>query len=79
MNPLAWKREHQIALVATTLLGFSAGLVVGYARDPHYGSFWDWLTTALNPNYPTSTGTEWSIFGALVGATIIYVVQLMRR
>jgi hypothetical protein len=51
----------------------------GYARDRHFGGFWDWLTTALNPNYPTYTGTGWGIFGAIVGAAVIYMVQLMRR
>ncbi len=79
MNPLEWKREHQIALAAALLVGFVLGLAFGYARDPHFSGFWEWFITALNPNYPGTTGAGWSIFGALIGAAIIYVVQLMRR
>jgi hypothetical protein len=79
MNPLEWKREHQIALVGAIIVGFALGLAFGYARDTHFSGFGEWLITALNPNYPGTTGTGWSIFGALIGAAIAYVVQLMRR
>jgi hypothetical protein len=50
MNPIEWKREHQIALGAAILVGFALGLAFGYTRDRHFGGFWDWFTTALNPN-----------------------------
>jgi len=79
MKPIEWKREHQIALGAAILVGFALGLAFGYTRDRHFGGFWDWFTTALNPNYPGYTGTGWGVFGAIVGAVVIYMVQLMRR
>ena len=50
MNPIEWKREHQIAPGAAILVGFALGLAFGYTRDRHFGGFWDWFTTALNPN-----------------------------
>jgi hypothetical protein len=79
MNPLEWKREHQIALVISILIGLMLGLAFGYARDPHIGSFVDWFTTALDPNYPGYTGTGWSIFGALVAGGIVYATVLLRK
>ncbi len=79
MNPLRWKREHQIALAGAVLVGFALGLAFGYARDTHFSSFWEWFVTALNPNYPGTGGIGWSVFGAFMGAAAIYVVQVMRR
>lgn len=79
MNPLGWKREHQVALGAAALLGLALGLAFGYARDGHLEGFWDWLVTALNPNYPTYTGTGWAAFGALIATAVVYTAQLMRR
>ena len=30
MNPMTWRREHQVALVLGLVLGIVLGLVVGY-------------------------------------------------
>jgi hypothetical protein len=32
MNPLGWKREHQIALAGATRLGFAIGIAYAYAK-----------------------------------------------
>lgn len=79
MNPLGWKREHQVALGAAALLGLALGLAFGYARDGHLGGFWDWFTTAINPNYPTYTGIGWGAFGAAAATAAVYMAGLMRR
>ena len=77
MNPLEWKREHQIALAAATLLGFAIGMAYGYATGNSL-RFSDWLYYAFSPNY--SRGEfGWGIFGAITGAVLIYTVQMMRR
>lgn len=79
MNPFGWKREHQVALAVSILAGFSIGLAFGYARDSHSGGFYDWLITAINPNYPTYAGAGWAIFGAIIGGAAAYVIQMQRR
>jgi small basic protein len=66
-------------LVAALLIGFVLGLVVGYERATNYSDFLDWLTAALDPKYPGYTGVRWGFFGAIIGAIIVYAVQLLRR
>jgi hypothetical protein len=78
MNPFEWKREHQIALVAATLLGFAIGMAFGYARGDSL-HFSDWLYYAFNPHYGNFGEFGWGIFGAIIGAAVIYLAQLMRR
>jgi xanthine/uracil permease len=39
MNPLTWRREHQIALLLGVVLGFVAALVVGFIYNGvHYAT-----------------------------------------
>ncbi len=49
MNPLDWKREHQIALTVATLIGLAIGLAVGYARGGNIRGFWQWAMDSLKP------------------------------
>lgn len=83
MNPLRWKREHQLALIGSGVLGgilgvllFTAVLARSYYSDlwcgyGYYGyACWlsgFWLRVAL-----------WMIFGAFVGAAAVYIRQLLR-
>ena len=79
VNPLQWRREHQLALLVFALVGLALGFAFGYARDPHQVTFLDWLIHALNPQYPGFGGAWWGIFGALVGAASVYAAMLLRR
>jgi hypothetical protein len=83
MNPLNWKREHQLALLGASLLGgilgvllFSAVLARSYYPDlfcgfGYYGyACWlsgFWLRVFL-----------WTAFGVMVGAAVVYIRQLLR-
>jgi Mg/Co/Ni transporter MgtE len=71
MNPLAWRREHQVALLLGGVLGAVIALVVGFMyRGLNYGTlsselFWSWSTI------------RWGVLGALLGGFMIYVRQLL--
>jgi hypothetical protein len=78
MNPLGWKREHQIALAGATLLGFAIGIAYAYAKGNSL-HFSDWLYYAFNPRYLNFGEFGWGIFGAIIGAAVIYMAQLMKR
>jgi hypothetical protein len=39
MNPLAWKRDHQIALACAVIVGGVIGLIVGLYATPSYVPF----------------------------------------
>ncbi len=78
MNPLRWKRNHQIALVLAIAVGASLGIVVGYlvySSGRGAGgaiSFGYWLSRPLR-----SAGLWWGLFGAGVGAAAIYLRRLL--
>ena len=72
MNPLKWRREHQVALVLGAAMGISVGLVIGYIyNDVHYAN------ATLRLYFEGGSGFRWGVFGALVGGTAIYVRQLL--
>jgi hypothetical protein len=77
MNPIEWKREHQIAPGAAIPVGFELGPHLWIHARPPFRRFLGLLH--YSTNYPTNTGTGWGIFGAIVGAAVIYMAQLMRR
>jgi hypothetical protein len=44
MNPLAWQREHQVALLVGAVLGIAAGLLAGFAHnDIHLATLQQWI------------------------------------
>lgn len=72
MNPLKWRREHQVALLVGIALGIVAGLVIGFMHNGiHYATLSPWLTGG--------SGFRWGVFGALVGGAAIYMRQLMHE
>ena len=53
MNPMTWRREHQVALVLGLVLGIVLGLVVGYLHGgARYESLDHWSFTADSNGCP---------------------------
>jgi hypothetical protein len=85
MNPLLWKREHQIALVCAIALGGLIGMILGFFVTPHYVSFrWGklWCDYGYNCIYLLQGYwlliLFWTSIGGLVGGGLVYVRQLLR-
>ena len=75
MNPLQWRREHQVALLLGVVVGIALGFVTGYM---HHGIRFE--NAALFSVYLTGgSALRWGVFGALVGGTIIYMRQLLHE
>jgi hypothetical protein len=71
MNPLTWQREHQMALLIGTVLGIVAGLFVGYVHhDIRFATLQQWFSGW--------SSVRWAVFGALFGASLIYIQRLLR-
>ena len=70
MNPLTWQREHQVALLLGIVLGIVLGLLVGFMYEGfHYTTVVGWTIESR---------FRWGILGALVGACVILIQQLLR-
>jgi len=74
MNPLNWRRPHQMALLLGAALGIALGFITGYMHENvHYA----------NPTFSLyltgGSAFRWGLFGAIVGATVIYIQQLMHE
>jgi hypothetical protein len=66
MNPLAWKHEHQLALLLGALIGIVVALVAGLIyHSPHYYGPYGQLVWSYS-------GFRWDVLGALVGSGVIY-------
>ena len=84
MNPLNWRREHQVALLLGGTIGIAMGLVVGYMFDSFWGMF-AVLATSGSSGPPKMVDTwlasgsslRWGVFGALFGGAVIYTRQLL--
>ena len=86
MNPLEWKREHQIALLIAIGLGCVAGLLLGILEIDTYTRFrWGalWCDNRGHSCIHLLNG-YWvrvvlcAILGGLMGAALVYVRQLLR-
>jgi hypothetical protein len=85
MNPLEWKREHQVALLLCAGIGLIFGFVFGLYTVRKYGYQYEWATLGVATfSDLTADILYWcavgilAVFGALIGAAVIYSVQLMR-
>ena len=68
MNPIRWKRDHQIAFLGAAVFGAFVGIVVGVRRtDPSASQDLYWLTLGL-----------WAGAGAAAGAAGGFIRQLLR-
>lgn len=66
MNPLRWKREHQIAFLGAAAFGACIGIFGGVQQvEPSASAYW--LRVAL-----------WGAAGALMGAAGASIRQLLR-
>jgi len=75
MNPVRWKREHQIALGIAGIIGATLGVLVAYTTrlSPNSMGFFYWLDTRGWPDV-----IWWALLGALIGGGIVYARQLLR-
>ncbi len=77
MNPLNWKREHQVALGIAAVIGAVLGILTGYliyAIAQGAGgamSFGRWLEYSI-----WAAALLWAIGGALVVSGSVYVRRL---
>jgi uncharacterized membrane protein YfcA len=67
MNPLNWRREHQVAFVFTALFGACIGILAGMGHFDPYTNF-HWPEVGL-----------WGIGGAVLGAVGGFLRQLLRN
>jgi nucleoside permease NupC len=87
MNPFDWKHEHRLALAVAAALGAFIGIIVmfqkihecagGYMGSrrlyPIFGIDWSaflgacWFSIII-----------WPIVGAIIGAALVYIWQLLR-
>jgi hypothetical protein len=66
VNPLHWKREHQIALLAAAVVGAAIGIFAGTRQvEPSADHYWIWLGI-------------WGAAGTVMGVTGGFIRQLSR-
>ena len=80
MNPLNWKREHQVALGIAAVIGAVMGVLIGYlvyavAQGADGAmSFGRWVEYSL-----WAAALLWAIVGALIVGGGAYVHRLFRE
>jgi len=76
MNPLGWKREHQLAGLLVCVIGGIVGLLFGwlqtpFSRDQQATAFFlEWISN-LHWYWP------WPLLGALLAGLTFYVAKLL--
>jgi H+/Cl- antiporter ClcA len=71
MNPMTWRREHQVALLLGIVLGIVLGLLLGFMYEGIH------LAT-MQERWSIASRFRWAILGALVGACVISIQRLLR-
>jgi hypothetical protein len=66
MNPLHWRREHQIAFLVAVVFGAGVGIFIGI-RQVEQSAGPGWLHFAL-----------WGVAGAMLAGAGAYIRQLIR-
>jgi hypothetical protein len=80
MNPLKWKREHQVALGIAAIIGAVLGLLIGYlvyviAQGAASAmSFGRWIEYSL-----WAAAILWAIVGAIIFGGSVYMQRLLRE
>jgi hypothetical protein len=83
MNPLNWKREHQMALVCAGALGGVLSFIAA-VLTLHPGRHFEWCvfrehgTCAYFPTGYVALLIFWTFRGTLVSGAIVYIRQLLR-
>jgi hypothetical protein len=76
MNPLHWRREHQVAALAVCLMGAIVGIIFGWFQSPvstlYPGGFIYWVIIP-------SAYWHWSLLGALLAGLGFYATYLLRK
>ena len=77
MNPLSWKKEHQIALALAILVGIAIGIVIGYLVYASAKGAGGAISFAYWVRHPIRfSGTWWGFLGGTVGGALIYIRHL---
>jgi hypothetical protein len=76
MNPLHWKREHQIAWVVISAFGAVVGPLLGFIHSPLFMQQ-TWRGFVVWLSFPESYW-PWPLFCFLITALTFYAVQLLR-
>jgi hypothetical protein len=77
VNPLNWKREHQLAWLLTCALGGVVGLFTAFWRT-------EWAATyEAGQTFPTWLGFPlfywpWPMFGVVIAGLLFYIVKLLK-
>jgi len=84
MNPLNWRREHQVALLIIAFIGALIGLLTSFWADyvfldinMYFGPsifFFEWLKAPLAFNW-----WPWPLFGAVITGGAFYALRLLRN
>jgi hypothetical protein len=72
MNPFAWRREHQAAIILGAVLGTVILLVIGFM---YHGLGYGTISSEL---LWSSRSARWAILGAPIGGCIVYVRRLLQ-
>jgi hypothetical protein len=86
MNPLDWKREHQIALIIAIGLGAMVGCTFGAMVTPSYVSF-KWGQLWCDYGYQCVYLLQgywllilfWTVLGGSMGGGNVYIRRLLRE
>jgi hypothetical protein len=80
MNPLRWKREHQLAWGIAGVLGAVAGLAYSFAYWQFRGGHGEFVAastiTSFLP-YPIFYW-PWLVIGAVIGMLAFYLTRLLK-
>jgi Mg/Co/Ni transporter MgtE len=72
MNPFAWRREHQVALILGAILGAVILEVIGFMyRGLNFA-------TISSESFWSASTTRWAILGILIGGCVVYVRRLLQ-
>ena len=71
MNPFAWRREHQTAIILGMIVGAAILEVIGFM---YRGLNYTLLSSSL---FWSGSTVRWAIFGAIIGGCIVYIRRLL--